>query len=235
MRLTLLLACAALVGTLSAQAAPAPAFTVASITDGDTLRLTNGQRVRLVQIDTPELGQRECYAHEARVTLSRLVPPGTRVRVETDPRLDAVDRYGRRLAYVFKGRENVNLTLVVRGAAAPWFYRGERGRYAALLDRNARNARAARRGLWGACPGTAYNPLAGVQTVRAKAKPKPATSSSGKKCHPSYVGACLDPSVSDYDCAGGSGNGPGYVKGPIRVVGPDEYRLDGDGDGIACE
>mgnify|MGYP003289799138 CR=1 FL=1 len=41
--------------------------------------------------------------------------------------------------------------------------------------------------------------------------------------------------VEDYDCAGGSGNGPYYVKGPIRVVGPDDYELDYDGDGIACE
>jgi hypothetical protein len=53
-------------------------------------------------------------------------------------------------------------------------------------------------------------------------------------CHPSYEGACLDPNASDYDCAGGSGNGPSYT-GPVRVVGPDVFRLDADGDGYACE
>jgi hypothetical protein len=37
------------------------------------------------------------------------------------------------------------------------------------------------------------------------------------------------------DCLGGSGNGPEYVAGPITVVGPDEYGLDADGDGIGCE
>lgn len=234
-RLLLVLATAlvAAVAAIAAPAAPAPVVTVASVTDGDTLRLTNGQRVRLVQIDTPELGQRECYAHEARVALSKLLPRGTRVRLQTDARLDAVDSYGRRLAYVFKGRENVNLTLVARGAAAPWFYRGDRGRYAVQLDRAARTARAARRGLWGACPGTRYNPLAGVQTVRTKPQPKP--KAAAKSCHASYKGACLDPALSDYDCEGGSGNGPGYVRGPIQVVGPDEYRLDGDGDGVACD
>jgi Excalibur calcium-binding domain len=53
-------------------------------------------------------------------------------------------------------------------------------------------------------------------------------------CHPSYEGTCV-PIASGVDCAGGSGNGPEYVRGPVAVIGPDEYRLDGDGDGIACE
>jgi endonuclease YncB( thermonuclease family) len=228
------LACLAAVSAGSADARPAATGTVAQVVDGDTIRLTGGQRVRLVQIDAPELGEGECYAHDARAALSRLLPAGTRVRLETDSRLDAVDRYGRRLAYVFKGRENVNQTLVLRGAASVWFYGAERGRYAGQLETAARNAKANRRGLWGACPGTAYDPTRGVQTRRAAA-PAPKPQPIAGKCHTSYQGACLDPSLSDYDCAGGSGNGPGYVDGPIRVVGPDEYRLDGDGDGIACE
>jgi hypothetical protein len=55
-----------------------------------------------------------------------------------------------------------------------------------------------------------------------------------KKCHPSYGGACLDPNTSDYDCLGGSGNGPKYT-GRVRVVGPDVFRLDADHDGWGCE
>jgi hypothetical protein len=55
-----------------------------------------------------------------------------------------------------------------------------------------------------------------------------------KKCHPSYTGACLDPNASDYDCIGGSGNGPKYT-GRVRVVGPDVFRLDADHDGWGCE
>jgi len=54
-------------------------------------------------------------------------------------------------------------------------------------------------------------------------------------CDPNYKGACLDPNVSDYDCAGGTGDGPKYVEGPVTVVGTDVYGLDRDGDGIACE
>jgi FKBP-type peptidyl-prolyl cis-trans isomerase len=53
-------------------------------------------------------------------------------------------------------------------------------------------------------------------------------------CDPNYSGACLDPNASDYDCAGGSGDGPEYT-GPVHVVGSDHYGLDSDGDGYACE
>lgn len=51
-------------------------------------------------------------------------------------------------------------------------------------------------------------------------------------CHPSYTG-CV-PIASDVDCAGGSGNGPEYTD-YVEVIGPDEYGLDSDGDGQACE
>ncbi|MEH3052547.1 MAG: hypothetical protein PGN13_00870 [Patulibacter minatonensis] len=54
-------------------------------------------------------------------------------------------------------------------------------------------------------------------------------------CDPSYSGACLEEGAGDYDCAGGSGDGPNYVSGPITVTGSDPYDLDRDGDGVACE
>jgi hypothetical protein len=54
------------------------------------------------------------------------------------------------------------------------------------------------------------------------------------ECDPNYSGACLDPYASDYDCEGGSGNGPDYT-GPVAVVGTDHYGLDADGDGYGCE
>jgi hypothetical protein len=52
-------------------------------------------------------------------------------------------------------------------------------------------------------------------------------------CDPNYV-PCV-PIASDVDCAGGSGNGPEYVGGPVTVIGVDIYGLDGDGDLIGCE
>jgi resuscitation-promoting factor RpfB len=59
--------------------------------------------------------------------------------------------------------------------------------------------------------------------------PAPTQSSS---CTPGYS-PCLPP-ASDYDCAGGSGDGPKYT-GFVRVTGSDPYDLDSDGDGLACE
>jgi resuscitation-promoting factor RpfB len=56
---------------------------------------------------------------------------------------------------------------------------------------------------------------------------------AARQCDPNYSG-CV-PVASDVDCAGGSGNGPGYVQGPVRVTGSDIYDLDRDGDGVACD
>jgi hypothetical protein len=53
-------------------------------------------------------------------------------------------------------------------------------------------------------------------------------------CHSSYEGACLDPNPEDYDCIGGSGDGPLYT-GLVRVVGSDVFGLDRDGDRLGCE
>lgn len=53
-------------------------------------------------------------------------------------------------------------------------------------------------------------------------------------CDPNYAMACV-PVASDVDCAGGSGNGPAYVQGPVKVVGRDIYKLDRDKDGYGCE
>ena len=71
-------------------------------------------------------------------------------------------------------------------------------------------------------------------TTTTTAAPAPTTTAAPERnCDPNYTG-CV-PIASDVDCAGGSGNGPAYVRGPVEVIGRDIYRLDGDGDGIACE
>ncbi|WP_341715807.1 G5 domain-containing protein [Micromonospora sp. FIMYZ51] len=54
------------------------------------------------------------------------------------------------------------------------------------------------------------------------------------RCDPNYAGACV-PIASDVDCAGGTGDGPAYVHGPVRVIGNDIYDLDRDGDGVGCD
>jgi hypothetical protein len=61
------------------------------------------------------------------------------------------------------------------------------------------------------------------------------TTAPERDCDPSYPDVCLDPDAADYDCAGGSGNGPEYVDGPLRVRPPDPFDLDREGDGWGCE
>jgi len=73
--------------------------------------------------------------------------------------------------------------------------------------------------------------LIGLSTLsNSDTEPSKTTSSN---CHPSYS-KCLRINAGDYDCAGGSGNGPNYT-GKVRVTGSDPFGLDRDNDGWGCE
>jgi micrococcal nuclease len=140
-----------------------PAVLVASdlavigrVNDGDTITLRGGKQVRLLQIDAPELTT-DCYGRAAKSALERHVHAGTEAQLVRDATLDDTDRYGRLLRYVVVGGENVNVALVREGAASPYFFRKERGRYAGELLEAVNEARTAHRGYWGACPGAKLN------------------------------------------------------------------------------
>jgi hypothetical protein len=70
-------------------------------------------------------------------------------------------------------------------------------------------------------------------TTKPAPAPPPLPPIPKNNCDANYSG-CV-PIASDVDCAGGSGNGPAYVSGPVRVIGSDIYGLDNDKDGIGCE
>ena len=74
--------------------------------------------------------------------------------------------------------------------------------------------------------------MSAVQLSTPYAAPVPQAPKTS--CDSNYSGACV-PVARDVDCAGGSGNGPAYVSGPVTVVGDDIYGLDRDGDGTACD
>jgi resuscitation-promoting factor RpfB len=76
--------------------------------------------------------------------------------------------------------------------------------------------------------GTGVLPGRNVNLVIAK----PASITTGSNCTPGYS-PCLPPAY-DYDCIGGSGDGPEYT-GLVRVTGSDPYGLDADNDGYGCE
>ena len=154
-----------LTATLTLSITPSHAdIKITSITDGDTIKLSDGTSVRLLQIDSPELRGNECYATEAQKALAKLINRSGKISLTTDPNLDEVDRYGRLLRYLFIGKRNINLEMVRIGAAAPYFYRSERGLYSEKLIKAAQSARANSRGLWSACPNATLEPNRALTT-----------------------------------------------------------------------
>ena len=138
---------------------------VARVNDGDTITLRGGEKLRLLQIDAPELTD-DCYGRAAKTALERHLRPGTQAQLRRDPELDQTDSYGRLLRYVFVRGENVNVELVREGAASPYFFRKERGAYADELLAAVDEARKARRGYWGSCPAAELNTGLGSVTGR---------------------------------------------------------------------
>lgn len=102
--------------TISACVPPpaAPVGTVVErIVDGDTLAVADGETVRLIGIDTPEVGQ--CGYAEAAARLTQLV--GGRSVTLTPGARDDRDRYGRLLRYIDAGGVDVQLEMLKAGLA----------------------------------------------------------------------------------------------------------------------
>jgi endonuclease YncB( thermonuclease family) len=201
------------------RAAPKPASAAAAtvqvtdVVDGDTLIVSTGRHVRVIGIDTPERG--DCGYAAATRTLEALVL-GRPVVLTAAPSKDDKDQYGRLLRYVDIRGVDAGLNQIKKGLAVARY--DSRDGYGAhprepwyiKADRAAANITCAAK-----------------PSVTPKPTPRPTKPpAAGNGCHPSYIGACL-PIGPDIDCAD--------VPMPVRVVGPDEYRLDADHDGIGCE
>lgn len=132
-------------------------LTVRRVVDGDTiivLRDGAEERVRLLGIDTPESVQPdspvECFGPEASARTGELLS-GRSVWLESDPTQDAVDRFGRTLAYVWLDETTlVNRVLVAEGYAHEYTY-GAPGVHEAALRAAEDDAREGGLGLWGQC------------------------------------------------------------------------------------
>lgn len=118
--------------------------TVTRITDGDGIVCERIGRVRLIGVDTPELDQKP-FGREAAAALGALVRVGTKVQLEQD--IDARDRNGRLLAYVWLGRTMVNWRMVRDGWAVVYTVQPN-AQYVESFTDAQRNAREERRGLW---------------------------------------------------------------------------------------
>jgi endonuclease YncB( thermonuclease family) len=169
--------------------APRPrTYLVTRVVDGDTLELGNGETVRLVGIDTPEVGQ--CGYDRASVALGRLVT-GRQVRLTTSD--EDRDRYGRLLRYVDVGGVDAGLRQIRSGLAI---------------------ARYDSRDGYGFHPREPRYIVADSATPNASCpKPAPAPQplvGGGAACAPGYS-PCVPPYPPDVDCA--DVNGPIRVTG----------------------
>jgi micrococcal nuclease len=132
-------------------------ITVLKVIDGDTVDIDingNTERVRLIGVNTPETKHPtkpiECFGPEASAYLTQLLPKGTHVRIERD--IEARDRYGRMLLYLYRESDNlfINLDLVSHGYGTPMsiepntFHRNDFVHAAALAETT-------NEGLWKAC------------------------------------------------------------------------------------
>jgi micrococcal nuclease len=93
-------------------------FKVTKVIDGDTIEIENGQKVRYIGIDTPEMDDKDstkvCYARQAFEKNKELVE-GKEVKLVKD--VSETDKYGRLLRYVYVGEIFVNDYLVKNGYA----------------------------------------------------------------------------------------------------------------------
>jgi endonuclease YncB( thermonuclease family) len=124
-------------------------YKVDRVYDGDTVRLDDGRKVRLLGINTPEIKHRnqdtEAGGESAKRWLSdKLI--NKKVRLETD--VEQTDKYKRSLAHLFtENKEHINLQLVEMGLAAVNIYPPNLKYVTELVDAGSR-AEKAKRGIW---------------------------------------------------------------------------------------
>ncbi len=216
---------------------PTETAEVVRIVDGDTIVVSLGGKdvkLRYIGMDTPEdvdpNSPVEPMSREAAAANAALVS-GKTVVLEKD--ISETDQYGRLLRYVWLHEGTtwtmVNLELVRLGLASAATYPPD-VKYVDLFTSTESAARSSFVGLWGAAPSFEPTPTATPKpTVRPTPKPTPKPTEKASSCHPSYT-PCL-PIVDDLDCPDVRAMG----KAPVTVIGPDDYRLDGNHDGVGCE
>ena len=125
---------------------------VVRVVDGDTIHVRLGDRiekVRYIGVNTPEVHhprKGEEPGGDAAHAVNRRLVEGKRVRLELD--VQARDRYGRLLAYVWVGATMINAELVRQGYAQVMTIPPNVS-HQALFVKLQRDAREAGRGLWG--------------------------------------------------------------------------------------
>lgn len=182
-------------------------YKVSSITDGDTLTLNTGDKVRLICIDAPERG--DYYYEEASNYLEDLIL-NKEVTLLKD--FSETDRYGRLLRYIYVEDIFVNYALVEEGYAKVYRYPPDTSK-CDELEQAEDIAKLNKLGIW------------------KSQEQVPAPTSSNTETSLEYVCSSNFYNCGDfrthaeaqavYEACGGKKN--------------DVHRLDRDKDGLACE
>jgi len=129
---------------------------VAGVIDGDTIKLSNNETVRLLGINSVEKGQR-CW-EEAKKRLEQLIL-NKEVKLESD--FDNLDKYGRSLRFIFLDNININVLMVKEGLASVYIV-GSNKKYLSELEAAERQAKESSGCIWNKsfsckdCIGVAY-------------------------------------------------------------------------------
>jgi micrococcal nuclease len=123
---------------------------VIHVVDGDTLKLSTGEEIRLIGVDTPETTHPhkpvEAFGQEA-TAFTKQMAEGKEVQLEFD--VQRKDKYGRTLAYAYVRGQMLNAELVRQGYAQVATF-PPNVKYQELFLKLQREAREAKRGLWDA-------------------------------------------------------------------------------------
>jgi micrococcal nuclease len=163
--------------------------TIVKVKDGDTVETNQGETIRYIGVDTPEIYRFngkdwqpvwECYSFEAEIKNAEWVQ-GQKVFLESDQ--EDHDKYGRLLRYVFVKRGRhwifVNEYLLRQGYGRYYDPKSYIPKYARLLQEAEREARLKKKGLWGAC----YNSRGLERTIKGD------ITQSGEKRY--FIPSCL--------------------------------------------
>ena len=115
------------------------------VIDGDTIRLSDGRRIRYIGIATPEIGDNPQYFVPEATSFNRSLLAGRRVTLEKD--VSDKDRFGRLLRFVYSDGILVNAELVREGYGVAKVFPPDT-RYAGCFAALEGEAREARRGMW---------------------------------------------------------------------------------------
>lgn len=229
----------ALINSPEAAAEPVAATAVVlNVVDGDTIDIRDDVRgrlrVRVLGIDSPETKKPGytvgCWGPEA-TEFARTEMLGRQVALVLDPTQDRTDRYGRTLAYLVRADNwDYSVEAARAGAARSYVYGGAPVSRSSAITAAEREARDAKRGLWGPpCDGETASRPATVTSGSTATLPSPSIAAPPSTPPPPPASTT---SVYYKNCDAARAAGAA----PIRVGQPG-YRtgLDRDGDGTACD